>query len=212
MFGRGCCRGVLVLPWVAYEKALVLITWSTRLLIRHTPLKWHLLITPSFFRNSFLDFSQAPSCSLSCRNKQVGRCGSHSLFDWKWVSKHTNRHLKSLYSMMLCWTIWIIRGEGFNKKRGMSGEICIAVSLGQKAELSGPAQPFQRGRPEFSSHCSEMFPRCCSLGYTVPSTVVLVWSHGHAGRKCAAVWQRIWMIQHQKRGFSLHQVESRALW
>lgn len=63
------CRGVLVLPWAAYEKAPVLITWSTRLLIRHTPLKWHLLITPSFFRNSFLDFTQAPSCSLSCRNK-----------------------------------------------------------------------------------------------------------------------------------------------
>lgn len=93
---RGCCCGVLVLPWAAYEKAPVLITWSTRLLIRHTPLKWHLLITPSLFRNSFLDFIQPPSCSLSCRNKQVGCCGSHSLFDWKWVSKHTNRHLKSL--------------------------------------------------------------------------------------------------------------------
>lgn len=96
VFSRGSCCGVLVLPWAAYEKAPVLITWSTRLLIRHTLLKWHLLITPSFFRNSFLDFIQAPSCSLSCRNKQVGCCGSHSLFDWKWVSKQTNRHLKSL--------------------------------------------------------------------------------------------------------------------
>lgn len=102
MFSRGCCCGVLVLPWAADEKAAVLITWSTRLLIRHTLLKWHLLITPSYFRNSFLDFIQAPSCSLSCRNKQVGCCGSHSLFDWKLVSKHTNRHLKSLQRMMLC--------------------------------------------------------------------------------------------------------------
>lgn len=102
MFSRGCCCGVLVLPWAADEKAAVLITWSTRLLIRHTLLKWHLLITPSYFRNSFLDFIQAPSCSLSCRNKQVGCCGSHSLFDWKWVSKHTNRHLKSLQRMLLC--------------------------------------------------------------------------------------------------------------
>ncbi len=89
-FSWGCCCGVLVLPWAAW-KAQVLITWSTRLLIRHTLLKWHSLITPSFFSNSFLDFFQASSCSLSCKNKQVGCCGSHSLFDWKWESKQCNQ-------------------------------------------------------------------------------------------------------------------------
>lgn len=34
--------------------------------------------------------SRARSCLLSCRNKQVGCCGSRSPFDWKWVSNRTN--------------------------------------------------------------------------------------------------------------------------
>lgn len=49
VFSRRHRCGSLVLPRAAYENSPVLITWSTRLLIRHTLLKWHLLITPSFF-------------------------------------------------------------------------------------------------------------------------------------------------------------------
>lgn len=48
-FTGGCCRGAPILfpkpPAWKKKKAAVLITRSTSLLIRHTPLKWHLLIT-----------------------------------------------------------------------------------------------------------------------------------------------------------------------
>lgn len=77
----GCCSSLVFLPWPAYEKAAVLITWSTGLLIRHTLLSWHLLITRSFFRNSFLDFILALLCSLLRRNK--------SLSIWLNVGKRT---------------------------------------------------------------------------------------------------------------------------
>ena len=84
VLGRGCCSSLGFLPWPAYEKAAVLITWSSGLQIRHTLLSWHLLITRSFFRNSFLDFIPAPLCSLLRRNELW-----RSLFIWLNVAKRT---------------------------------------------------------------------------------------------------------------------------
>lgn len=86
LLGGGCCSSLVFLPWPAYEKAAVLITWSTGLLIRHTLLSWHLLITRSFFRNSFLDFILALLCSLLNRTSY----GGHFPFDWMWVREHTH--------------------------------------------------------------------------------------------------------------------------
>lgn len=67
VFGGGCCRSLVFLPWPAYGKAAVLITWSTRLLIRHTLLSWHLLINSLLFLETAFWISSW-LCSLSRRN------------------------------------------------------------------------------------------------------------------------------------------------
>lgn len=119
VLGGGCCSSLVFLPWPAFKKAAVLITWSTGLLIRHTLLSWHLLITRSFFRNSFLDFIPALLCSLLQRNKLW-----RSLSIWLNVGKR--RYTCAPFTKWCCGTMLAFHRE--RDEINMSGgDTCHAV-------------------------------------------------------------------------------------
>lgn len=81
------------------ETELLLITWSSRLLIHHTPLQRYSLITRSFFRNSLLGFIMPLLMLIVCFIIFILRVAGVTALPgsyWNWVSKTFKLTLKSL--------------------------------------------------------------------------------------------------------------------